>query len=47
MKAAHRRMHFRAWIALAALLALGFGAGLAMKQTKPVEPGAFPAEAAR
>lgn len=41
MKIRHRNAHFRIWIALAVLLTLGFGAGLALKQPRPVEPGSF------
>ncbi len=37
MKQPHRQAHFRIWLALAILLALGFGAGLVIKQPVPVE----------
>jgi hypothetical protein len=41
MKLRHRRAHLRIWIALAVLLSVGFGAGIALKQPVPVEPGSL------
>lgn len=40
MKIRHRNAHLRIWLVLAVLLTVGFGAGLALKQSLPVQPGA-------
>ncbi|MCR9071287.1 MAG: hypothetical protein NXI18_06165 [Alphaproteobacteria bacterium] len=40
MQAPWRRAHRRLWPALTLVLALGLVLGVAMKQERPVEPGA-------
>lgn len=48
MKARHRRAHRRIWLLLTVALAIGFAAGIAVRQETPLDPTAIPtAEVAR
>lgn len=48
MKIRHRRAHGRIWVLLTVLLAVGFVAGIAMRQERPLDPTPIPSgEASR